>query len=306
MAYIYADRVQETTTTTGTGTITLAGASTQYQSFTTGVGDGNTCDYVILSGNGTDWETGKGTFTLSGTTLARTIIYASSNSNAAISLSGTSTVFLSVTAKHAPRGLYDLSARVPALSSFTSINISGTSSTVENSGIALSIIDTGKGTTSLAGLRIAVPSGAGIPPYRVAMLFLPTRRFASASPYQFGWSDGTKYETMSWGDNDGNSYYETWTNSTTRASATAVISIPSNSAAPFWIGLHNDSTHLVWEWSADGANWYTLKSETYAASFLGTGNAIDIFFGILPGAAESSILSCLCYDVGGLSRVVGV
>jgi len=81
MALVVADRVQETTTTTGTGTYTLAGAKDGFQSFAA-VGDGNTCYYAIT--DGTDWETGIGTFTLSGTTLARTTIIESSNSDAAV------------------------------------------------------------------------------------------------------------------------------------------------------------------------------------------------------------------------------
>ena len=94
MGFLIADRVQETTATTGTGTITLAGAVTQYQSFVTGIGVGNTTYYCILCGDGVSWETGLGTVGGSGPyTLARTTILSSSNSGAAISLTGTSTVF---------------------------------------------------------------------------------------------------------------------------------------------------------------------------------------------------------------------
>lgn len=93
MPLVLADRVQETTATTGTGTITLAGAVTQYQSFAAGVGSGNSTYYCLLSGNGTDWETGTGTLSGSGPyTLSRTV-NTSSNSNALISLTGTSTVY---------------------------------------------------------------------------------------------------------------------------------------------------------------------------------------------------------------------
>jgi hypothetical protein len=101
MAKIWADRVKETTATTGTGTITLAGAVAQHQAVSAGIGDGNTCDYCLLSGNGTDWETGLGTVGGGGTTLARSTIYASSNAGAAISLTGTSTVFVTTPAVHA-------------------------------------------------------------------------------------------------------------------------------------------------------------------------------------------------------------
>jgi len=91
MALAFADRVQDTTTTTGTGTITLANSPpTGFQSFAA-IGDGNTTYYTLTSGSA--WEVGIGTYTASGTTLSRTTILSSSNSGAAITLSGTSTVF---------------------------------------------------------------------------------------------------------------------------------------------------------------------------------------------------------------------
>lgn len=82
---IYVDRTQETTTTSGTGTYTLAGAVASYQSFAA-VGNGNTCYYGVTDGN--DWEVGLGTYTASGTTLARTAVLGSSNGGAAVSWSG--------------------------------------------------------------------------------------------------------------------------------------------------------------------------------------------------------------------------
>jgi len=96
MALVVKDRVKETTTTTGTGTITLAGAETGFQSFSV-VGDGNTTYYAIESGS--DWEVGVGTYTASGTTLSRDTILESSNAGSAISLSGTSTVFVTYPAE---------------------------------------------------------------------------------------------------------------------------------------------------------------------------------------------------------------
>jgi len=91
MALVLADRVQETTVTTGTGTITLAGAVTGFQTFAV-VGNGNTTYYTLVSGS--NWESGVGTYSTSGPTLARTTILSSSNADSAITLSGTSTVFL--------------------------------------------------------------------------------------------------------------------------------------------------------------------------------------------------------------------
>jgi len=94
MPLVLADRVKETTTTTGTGTLTLAGAATGFQSFSA-IGNGNTTYYAISSSSGSQWEVGIGTYTSSGTTLARTTILASSNSGSAVDLSaGTKDVFV--------------------------------------------------------------------------------------------------------------------------------------------------------------------------------------------------------------------
>lgn len=100
MSIIVADRVKETTVTTGTGTLSLLGAVAQFQTFVAGAGTGQNFDYCLLSGNGTDWEVGRGTVT-SGTpdTLSRDTIYESSNADAAISASGTSTVYLTASAR---------------------------------------------------------------------------------------------------------------------------------------------------------------------------------------------------------------
>ena len=71
MALVIKDRVKETTTSTGTGSYTLAGAETGYQAFSV-IGDGNTTYYTCT--DNTEWEVGIGTYTASGTTLARTTI----------------------------------------------------------------------------------------------------------------------------------------------------------------------------------------------------------------------------------------
>lgn len=97
MPLILLDRVKETTTTTGTGTITLAGAVEGYQSFAA-IGNGNTTYYTIT--DGTDWEVGLGTYTSSGTTLARTQVFESSNSNNAVNWSaGEKEVFVTFPAE---------------------------------------------------------------------------------------------------------------------------------------------------------------------------------------------------------------
>ena len=99
MALVLADRIKETTTTTGTGTYTLAGAVTGFESFGT-VGNGNTTYYCCTDGS--DFEVGVGTYTSSGTTLARTTILQSSNSDNAVDWSaGTRDIFCTQPAEKA-------------------------------------------------------------------------------------------------------------------------------------------------------------------------------------------------------------
>lgn len=99
MALVVADRIQETTATTGTGTYNLAGAKTGFSSFAA-VGDGNTTYYACT--DDTDFEVGIGTFTASGTTLARTTILSSSNSNNAVSWSaGDKDIFVTLPSEKA-------------------------------------------------------------------------------------------------------------------------------------------------------------------------------------------------------------
>ena len=79
MALKVNDRVQETSTTVGTGSLTLIGAVTGFQTFLSGIGSGNTTYYCVT--DNTNWEVGQGTYTASGNTLSRDVVFASSNSN---------------------------------------------------------------------------------------------------------------------------------------------------------------------------------------------------------------------------------
>jgi hypothetical protein len=104
MAFVLNDRVKETSTTTGTGTFSLAGAETGFESFVSGVGNGNVTYYAISLDGTSEWEVGIGTVTSgSPDTLSRTTIISSSNSDAAVNFSaGTKTVFCTLTATRTP------------------------------------------------------------------------------------------------------------------------------------------------------------------------------------------------------------
>lgn len=105
MPLVLADRVRETTTTAGTGTITLAGAVTGFQSFAV-IGNGNTTYYTIAGQGTNEWEVGIGTYTSSGTTLARTTVLASSNSGSLVNFSaGTKDVFVTMPSERIISGI---------------------------------------------------------------------------------------------------------------------------------------------------------------------------------------------------------
>ena len=99
MSFHIADRVKDTTTTTGTGDITLSGvAPTGYQTFAATVDTNGNCYYCISSSGSAEWEVGYGTLT-GATTLARSRVIASSNSNALVNFSaGTKDVFQTIPA----------------------------------------------------------------------------------------------------------------------------------------------------------------------------------------------------------------
>jgi hypothetical protein len=103
MALVLADRVKETTTTTGTGTVTLLGAATGFQSFAV-IGNANTTFYTIAAQTGNEWEVGVGTYTSSGTTLARTTVLSNSAGTQPTALTfsaGTKDVFFTYPAGYA-------------------------------------------------------------------------------------------------------------------------------------------------------------------------------------------------------------
>jgi len=130
MAFVLADRVKETTTTTGTGTVTLLGASTGYQSFAV-IGNANTTYYTIAGQTGSEWEVGIGTYTSSGTTLARTTVISSSNSGSLVNFSaGTKDVFVTYPAEYTANAVGGGIGAV--LLNADTVTVSGTIATGQN------------------------------------------------------------------------------------------------------------------------------------------------------------------------------
>jgi len=100
MALVINDRVKETTTTTGTGTVTLGGAVSGFDTFAAGIGNSNTTYYCIQLG--AEFEVGLGTLAADSSTLARTTVISSSNSDNAVNFSaGAKNVFCTLPASKA-------------------------------------------------------------------------------------------------------------------------------------------------------------------------------------------------------------
>jgi|TARA_E500000178_G_scaffold322470_1_gene347265 hypothetical protein len=97
MAFILNDRVKETSTTTGTGAFTLGGAVSGFETFSAGIGGSNTTYYCIFRTGTTEFEIGFGTLNSGASTLTRTYIISSSNSDAVVDFgSGSKDVFCTV------------------------------------------------------------------------------------------------------------------------------------------------------------------------------------------------------------------
>ena len=117
MAFVIKDRVKETTTTTGTGTVTLLGAVSVFKAFSA-IGNTKTTYYAIVHQSADEWEVGIGTYTLSGTTLARTTVLSSTNSDAAVDFAaGTKDVFVTYPA--------DKAVYVSASPAFINVSVGG-------------------------------------------------------------------------------------------------------------------------------------------------------------------------------------
>lgn len=102
MALIVNDRVKETTTTTGTGAITFAGAVSGFETFAAGIGNSNTTYYAISHRSANEFEVGLGTLAADSSTIARTTVISSSNSDSAVDFSaGTKDIFCTLPASKA-------------------------------------------------------------------------------------------------------------------------------------------------------------------------------------------------------------
>ncbi len=157
MPLVLEDRVREQSTTIGTGTFTLTGAVIGYQTFSSAIGNGNTCYYTISNPGTTEWEVGIGT--VSAGQLARTTILSSSNAGALVTFTGgTKDVFVTYPSEKAV--YLDASGNVSALGNVNSGTWQGTAITVPYGGTGATSFTNGalirgNGTSALSAASAA-------------------------------------------------------------------------------------------------------------------------------------------------------
>jgi len=168
MAVVLGNRAKMSTSTTGTGTITLGSALSGYQTFAqANITNGQTVRYAIE--DGTNFEIGSGVYTSSGTTLTRNVTE-SSNSDNAISLSGSGEVF--ITASAADIFVNDGANSLTTTGVITGGTVEATSDTAAGDNAAMGytsaegLILTGQGSTNDITIKndadtavISIPTG---------------------------------------------------------------------------------------------------------------------------------------------------
>ncbi len=198
------------------------------------------------------------------------------------------------------------------LTDFTQVKIDGTTgggnrTAVDTSGKAITLQEAIPDTTlRVVGLRRAMPSTTS----RVAVFVQP-----NVSPFEFhsvsyGFSDATKFHVVCFHNEI--LEVQTWSNSTSRVSATNIdaSSYRSFHATGFWLGLRvdNASGKAYWEISNDGVNFATVYVVTQSSGYLGTGAYTNAFVGMFAynqqagGADYPCSVSILDWDESGLSR----
>jgi len=97
MAFVFAERVMESSTSNGLGSFILTGARPAYRSFAEGVGVGNQTYYTIVNEADNVWEVGIGTYSVG--VLARNTLIASSTGGFVNFAAGTKKVFATISSE---------------------------------------------------------------------------------------------------------------------------------------------------------------------------------------------------------------
>lgn len=162
MALVLADRIQETTTSPGTGDATLNGAVTGYRTFSSVMGNADTCYYTIADQGGANWEVGIGTYGSSGNILQRTEVLSSSAGGTTKTnfSSGTQAIFITYPAEKSVN--LNGNGNVSALGNVSSGTWQGTTIAVAYGGTGVTT-STGTGSVVLSNSPSLTTPALGTP-----------------------------------------------------------------------------------------------------------------------------------------------
>ena len=314
MALVVADRVKETTSTSGTGTLTLGGAVTQFQSFSSGIGVGNTCDICILDANGTDWETANDCVVGSGT-LTRGNFQASSTGSVLNLSSGVHTVYSTLTAeRYRLRSANGYGNGILPSSSYTSVQSSGiTPNFAINGSSSISVsCNYASAVKYFCGWYAPIPTTV---PYRVVLYAKYSSEYQTYSEsvfgVGFGWTNGTSSELISSMGAYVFNYNTSPINSltTTYSSLTVTNMMGSISRAALfggcWIGFYYDGTTVTLQFSPDGVNFYPVYAITASSGYLGASGYSNIYVALVNQSTSAIPSQSLCitvWDNDGIGR----
>ena len=206
---------------------------------------------------------------------------------------------------------------VPDSSTWTQVNFGGASTaegTVSGSMTpALTLIGgtlSGSGTRKIQSLQRTAPST----PYKIVVAMAPClARFGanSFSSQGIGWTDGTKYELMTFYNNAGAqnrinvaNYSNTTTFVTEPVAAFDIGAVTPH--GPFFMALNDDGTNITFQISTDSVYWWNLYTVAKSAGYLGSsGYGTTVFCVDGVGSAGPTVQSTLlCWDESGSSRTL--
>lgn len=304
----FFDRVRETSTTAGTGDQTLAGPERGFRSFSSTVGNGNSCYYAIVHQTASEWEVGIGTYTSSTNTLSRDTILASSNSGSAVNFSsGNKDVFLT-----APGEVLEPMTDVGGRLTLTSGEPGGYTDVTAGTTVYY---------TPYTHAIIALPRGAGL-----------QRLVFSEVSVSVPATTNTPFDVFGY-YNSGSLALETvnWTNTTTRATALA-----RHSRYGFWVKSGDESRRYLGTgcttgtsgkvantkayrglWNmynrlprplgvVDTTNNWTYTTDTYRQANANTANRVEVVCGLAEVNVNVAVGVVATNSTGGVVPVVGI
>ncbi len=196
------------------------------------------------------------------------------------------------------------SVGVPALSSFTKVN-QGTCTVSEIAGQSITV--NGQGSASGVWNNFVMYKAAPTAPYRLAAYVSIGTCNATYLGGGLAFYDPATSKFIEvffcWNVNNVcNIQVSTWS-SPTSFNSTPITWGWGMNAAGFWLGLRDDGTKVYYEYSADGANFVTIFSETKSSGYLSSYANVAWVTNLSYATSSRTIANTLfIWDTNGLSR----